>query len=68
MNTEEVKEKLKISIERDREAIAQDIRHLERAVRGEVEKVFDWREWVRTCPVEAVLGALLLGVWIGRRF
>lgn len=68
MNMEESKEKLKVSIEKDREAIVQDIRDLERAIRKEVKEIFDWREWVRSYPLEAVLGAIFVGVWLGRKF
>lgn len=68
MSTEEVKQQLKESIEKDRRAVARTIRHMEREFKKEVTQWVDWREWVRTYPVKAVLGAAFIGFWLGRKF
>ncbi len=68
LSTEEVKQQLKESIERDRRAVARTIRRVEREFRKEITQWADWREWVRTYPVKAVIGAAFIGFWLGRKF
>jgi ElaB/YqjD/DUF883 family membrane-anchored ribosome-binding protein len=68
LSTEQVKQQLKESIERDRRAVARTIRHVEREFKKEVTQWIDWREWVRTYPVKAVIGAAFIGFWLGRKF
>jgi len=67
MSTEEVKEQLKESIERTREDVVRDVRRVERAIQKEVREFTDWREWVRSYPLQTTLGALLIGIWLGRK-
>ncbi len=50
-------------IERTREQVA----HSVMALRNEVVRRTDWREWIRARPAVFLGGAFVLGFWLGRR-
>jgi hypothetical protein len=64
MNTEPSKTELKHSIEEVRESISDTLE----TIADEIKETTDWRFWVRKYPTESMLGALLLGYWIGQKF
>ena len=63
MGTERSAERIRADLERTRAELARSVQ----ALRAEVARTVDWREWIRRHPAAFLIGAFTLGFALGMR-